>query len=58
MECTIINPAIAIDETSSYWSALKAHNFSAFHWTPHGSLVSIGQHCVTMRIVLSFTEKD
>ena len=29
----------------------KAPNFSAFHWSPHGSLVSIGQHFVTMRIV-------
>ena len=31
------------DETSSNWSA--------FHWSPHGSLVSIGQHLVTMREV-------
>ena len=29
----------------------KAHNFSAFHWPPHGSLVSIGQHFVTTRVV-------
>ena len=28
----------------------KAPNFSAFHWSPHGSLVSIGQHFVTMNI--------
>ena len=35
----------------------KAPNFSAFHWSPHSSLVSIGQHFVNMRIVL-FTEKD
>ena len=33
---------IAFDEISSFWSARKAPNFSAFHWSPHGSLVSIG----------------
>ena len=48
--------SIAFDETSSYWSAQKAPNFSAFHWSPHGSLVSIGQHFVTMGS--TFTEKD
>ena len=26
-------------------------NFSAFHWPPHGSLVCIGQHFVTTRVV-------
>ena len=30
---------------------LKAPNFSAFHWSPHGSLVSIGQHFETTRVV-------
>ena len=29
----------------------KAPNFSAFHWSPHGSLDSIGQHFVTTRVV-------
>ena len=29
----------------------KAPNFSAFHWSPHGCLVSIGQHFVTTRLV-------
>ena len=29
----------------------KAPNFSAFHWSPHGSLVSTGQHFVTTRVV-------
>ena len=29
----------------------KAPNFSAFHWSLHGSLVSIGQHFVTTRVV-------
>ena len=52
MEC-LYNQASsnAFDETSSYWSALKAPDFSAFHWSPHGSLVSIGQHFVIIRVV-------
>ena len=29
----------------------KAPNFSAFHWSPHGSLVAIDQHFVTTRVV-------
>ena len=29
----------------------KAPNFSVFHWSPHGILVFIGQHFVTMRVV-------
>ena len=29
----------------------KASNFSAFHWSPHGRMVSIGQHFVTTRVV-------
>ena len=44
--------SIAFDETSSYWSALKKSPvFSAFHWSPRGNLVSIGQHFVIMRVV-------
>ena len=43
--------SIAFDETSSYWSAQEAPNFSAFHWSSQGSLVSIGQHFVTTRVV-------
>ena len=30
---------------------LKTPNFSAFHWSPRGSLVSIGQHFVDTRVV-------
>ena len=26
-------------------------NFSAFHWSPHGCLITIGQHFVTTRVV-------
>ena len=40
--------SVAFDETSSYWSA---PDFPAFHWSPHGSLVSIGQHFVIIRVV-------
>ena len=29
----------------------EASNFSAFHWSPHGSLLSIGQYFVTTRVV-------
>ena len=49
----LYNPASSIDfdETSSYWSAPKTPNFSAFHWSLHGRMVSIGQHFVTTRVV-------
>ena len=43
--------SIAFDVTSSYWSAPKTPDFSAIHWSPHGSLVSIGQYFVTTRVV-------
>ena len=43
--------SITFDETSSYWSVPKAPYFSPFHWSPHGSLDSIGQHFVTRRVV-------
>ena len=29
----------------------KTPNFSAFHWSPHGCLITIGQHFVTTRVV-------
>ena len=29
----------------------KAPNFSASHWSPHGCLITIGQHFVTTRVV-------
>ena len=47
----IQSSSISFDETSNYWSALKTPNFSAFHWSPCGSLVSIGQHFVATRVV-------
>ena len=52
MECSISKPALSLlKKTSSYWSALKAPNFSAIHWSQHSSLVSIGQNYVTTRVV-------
>ena len=30
---------------------LTTPNFSAFHWSPHGCLITIGQHFVTTRVV-------
>ena len=52
MECSIINPALSLlMKHLVIGQHQKAHNFSAFHWSPHGSLVSIGQHFVTTRVV-------
>ena len=52
MECSKINLALSllmkhlvIDQRQ------KAPNFPAFHWSPHASLVSIGQHFLTTRVV-------
>ena len=52
--------SIVFEETNPALSFLKKHlvigqrqkapNFLAFHWSPHGSLVSIGQHFVTTNI--------
>ena len=46
MECSINNPALSL-----LMKHLVIGQFSAFHWPPHGSLVSIGQNFVTARIV-------
>ena len=43
--------SIAIDVTSNYGLRQKAPRFSAFHRSPYGSLVSIGQHFVTTKVV-------
>ena len=52
MECYIINPALSLlMKHLVIGQRQKAPNFSAFHWSPHGILVSIGQHFVTTRIV-------
>ena len=52
MECYINYPALSLlMKHLVIGQHQKAPNFSAFHWSPHGSLVSIGQHFVTTRVV-------
>ena len=52
MECSIINPALSLlMKHPVIGQHQKASSFLAFHWSPHGSLVSIGQHFVTTRVV-------
>ena len=52
MECSIISPALSLlMKHLIIGQRQKAPNFSAFHWSPHGCLVSIGQHFVTTRVV-------
>ena len=52
MECSIINPALSLlMKYLVIGQRQKAPTFSAFHWSPHGSQVSIGQHFVTTRVV-------
>ena len=49
---SIINPALSLlMKHLVIGQRQKASNFSAFHWLPHGSLVSIGQHFVAKRVV-------
>ena len=57
--CSIIKLAtIAFDETSSYWSApKKAPNFSAFHWSPHGCLITIHRSAFRSHEGSTSTEK-
>ena len=51
MECTIINPTLSLlIKHLVICQPQKPPNFSAYHWSPHGSLVSIGQHFVTSNI--------
>ena len=52
MQCSIINQTqFLLMKHLVIGQRQKAPNFSAFHWSPHGSLVSIGQHFVTKRVV-------
>ena len=52
MECYIINPALSLlMKHLVIGQRQKTPNFSAFHRSPHGFLVSIGQHFVTTRVV-------
>ena len=48
---SIINPALSLlMKHLVIGQRQKAPNFSASHWSPHGSLISIGQHFVTTRV--------
>ena len=52
MECSINNLALSLlMKHLVIGQRQKTPNFSAFHWSPHGSLVSIGQNFVTTRVV-------
>ena len=52
MVCSIIQLALSIlMKHLAIGLCQKAPNFSAFHWSPHGRMVSIGQHFVTTRVV-------
>ena len=52
MEYSINNPALSLlMKHLIIGQRLKAPNFTAFHWSPHGSLVSIGQDFVTTMVV-------
>ena len=47
MECSTNNPALTfLMKHLVIGQRLKTPNFSALHWPPRGSLVSIGQHFV------------
>ena len=52
MGCSINSPALSLlMKHLVIGQRLKTPNFSAFHWSPRGSLVSIGQHFVATRVV-------
>ena len=52
MECSINSPALSLlMKHLVIGQRLKTPNFSAFHWSPSGSLISIGQHFVATRVV-------
>ena len=54
MECSINSPALSLFmKHLVIGQRQKAPNFSAFHWSPHSSLVSIGQHLVITNILKS-----
>ena len=52
MQSCINNPALSLlIKHLVIGQRLKTPNFSAFHWSPRASLVSIGQHFVATRVV-------
>ena len=61
MECSIKSPALSLlMKHLVIGQHLKTHNFSAFHWSPRGSLVSIGEHFVLLKSIETslITESD
>ena len=51
MGCSINSPALSLlMKHLVIGQRLKTHDFSAFHWSPRGSLVSTGQHFVATRV--------
>ena len=51
MQCSINNSALSVlMKNLVIGQRKKAPNFSAFHWSPHSSLVSIGQNVVTTKV--------
>ena len=52
MELPIINTALSLlMKHVAIGQRQKALTFSGFHWSPHSSLLSIGQHFVATRVV-------
>ena len=52
MECSINSPALSLlMKHLVICQRLKTPNFSACHWSPRGSRVSIDQHFVATRVV-------
>ena len=52
MKCSINNTALSfLMKHLVIGQRLKTSNFSAFHWSSRGSLVSIGKHFVATRVV-------
>ena len=52
MECFINSPALSLlMKHPVIGQLLKTPNFSAFHLSPRGSLVPIGQHFIATRVV-------
>ena len=52
MECSINSPALSLlKKHLVIGQRLKTPNFSAFHWSPRDSLISIGQHFIASRVV-------
>ena len=51
MVCSINSPVLCLMMKHLVIGQRLKSNFSAFHWSPRGNLVSIGQHFVATRVV-------